>query len=88
MVSIINAIYYLFMVAIFARVILSFIVPMMEGRPHPALVQVITFVNQITEPILGPLRRVLPSFGALDLSPMAAILILTGIRIVLFKALF
>ncbi len=87
MVSIINAVYYLFMVAIFARVILSFVVPMMEGRPHPVLVRVITSVNQITEPILGPLRRVLPSFGMLDLSPMAAILILSGIRFILFKAI-
>ncbi len=31
---------------------------------------------RITEPIIDPIRRVLPSTGMLDLSPLAAILLL------------
>ena len=76
----IKLILWLLTLAILARVILSFIVPLAGARPHPVLVTVTTFINQITEPILGPLRRVLPSFGMFDLSPMVALLVLWGIR--------
>ncbi len=69
--------------AILARVILSFIVPLAGARPHPLLITATTFINQITEPILGPIRRVLPSFGRFDFSPMVALIVLWGIRKVL-----
>jgi YggT family protein len=40
----------------------------------------LTFVTQVTDPILSPLRKVLPMVrigpGALDLSPMVATLLL------------
>lgn len=32
---------------------------------------------QVTEPILEPLRRILPRFGMIDLSPMVAVILLT-----------
>lgn len=51
--------------AIIAGVILSWI------APHNPAGQMIF---QITEPILGPCRRLLPSLGGLDLSPIIAIL--------------
>ena len=35
------------------------------------------FLIQATEPILGPIRRLLPRTGMLDLSPMIAMLLLT-----------
>jgi YggT family protein len=44
-------------------------------------------VNQITEPVLGPLRRALPSFGMFDLSPMVALVVLWIIRSVLASQL-
>jgi YggT family protein len=31
---------------------------------------------RVTEPIINPLRRVIPSMGMMDLSPMAAIVVL------------
>lgn len=31
-------------------------------------------VNQLTEPVLGPIRRFIPSFSGLDLSPLVAFL--------------
>ncbi len=31
---------------------------------------------QLTEPVLSPLRRVIPTFGMIDLSPLVAILLL------------
>jgi len=40
---------------------------------HP----VVRFTSRLTEPVLGPLRQLLPSMGGLDLSPM---LLLVGLR--------
>lgn len=35
------------------------------------------FLYQVTEPILAPIRRILPPTGGLDWSPMIAILLLS-----------
>ena len=66
--------------AIVARAILSFVVPMSSAHPHPILLNINHLVNQVTEPILGPIRRMLPTMGALDFSPMVAIIILIAIK--------
>lgn len=55
--------------AIFIRAILSWF-PISSNNIFVAI------IYQITEPILAPLRRIIPSVGGLDLSPLAAILIL------------
>ena len=34
------------------------------------------FLYRVTEPMLRPIRRILPNFGGLDLSPLVAILLL------------
>ncbi len=57
-------------------IISSFIAPF---SAHPALV----LVRQLTEPIMAPFRRLLPSMGGLDLSPIFVFLTLQIIRTVL-----
>jgi YggT family protein len=54
---------------IFGRVIMSFVDP--TGRN-----QVSAFLIQTTEPILGPVRRLLPQTGMFDFSPLIVLLIL------------
>ena len=81
--AIINFIITLLTVAIFAKVILSFVIPMAGARPHPLLISINRVVNQVTEPFLGPIRRVLPTFGMFDFSPMVALVVLWFIRQVL-----
>jgi len=44
-------------------------------------------VNQITEPVLGPVRRSLPSFGGFDFSPMVVLIVLIVLREVVESAL-
>lgn len=56
-------------------IIASFIAPY---SGHPALV----LVRQITEPVMEPFRRLLPSMGGLDLSPIFVFLGLQIIRMV------
>jgi YggT family protein len=38
--------------------------------------QVVLFLNRITEPILAPLRRIVPRLGIVDITPMIAVIIL------------
>lgn len=38
---------------------------------------------QITEPLLGPLRRIIPAFGGLDISPIVLFLAIYFIRLVI-----
>jgi len=78
--GLINTILTLFTIAIFARVILSFIIPLSGARPHPIIVSINTMVNQVTEPVLGPIRRNLPSFGGFDFSPMAVLIVIWLLR--------
>jgi YggT family protein len=78
--GLINTILNIMIFAIVARSILSFLVPMAGASPHPVLLNINAMVNQLTEPILGPIRRVMPRMGMLDFSPMAAIVILVIIR--------
>ena len=57
--------------AIIGRVILSWF-PLSNSGARA----VMDVLVRITEPVLGPVRRVLPSFGGLDLSPIVVILVL------------
>lgn len=86
-INLVTALFWFFYIAILARIILSFLVPMAGPRPNPMLTSLYAVANQITEPILGPIRRVLPSFGGLDFSPMVAIILLEIIRRVIVEVL-
>jgi YggT family protein len=55
--------------AIFIRVLLSWF----PIDPRNSLV---TLLYDITEPILEPLRRVIPRLGMFDLSPLVALLLI------------
>lgn len=63
----------LMIAAIFFRAILSWVNP----DPYNPIVRVL---DQITEPILAPLRRVVPRIGMIDITPMIAIFILIAIQ--------
>ena len=83
LIRLVNYFIYLFIAAIFARALLSF-VPMVMQPPYPAFLEAISrFVFQITEPVMAPIRRMLPSFGGLDFSPMVVIIVLWLIRSVI-----
>jgi YggT family protein len=71
----------LYLLAVFARIILSWFPPSPGGG---GLNSVREFLFAITEPVLGPLRRIIPPLGigamALDLSP---IILIIGVQILL-----
>lgn len=88
----IGLVFTLIYVAILGRIILSFVIPMLGGRPNPVLLQIYDALAQITEPILGPIRnllsRVLPSsLSMFDFSPVVAIILLKVVEELLKGAL-
>jgi YggT family protein len=87
MTTFIYFLYYLFQVltfAIFFRAILSWFT--MSSR-SPLLINIYHVFVQITEPILAPLRRIIPTVGMIDITPIIALILLQIIAQVLLYAL-
>ena len=62
---------YVFIVAVFARVLLSWVAPY-GGHHSPAMGLLVS----LTEPLMRPARRLIPPIGGVDLSPIAVIVVL------------
>ena len=74
----------LYLIVLFARIIFSWF----PISPGSAMASVFSVLYTLTEPVLGPLRRVLPPIGfggmGLDLSPLIVVLV---VRLLLAPAL-
>jgi YggT family protein len=73
----VSALFIVYVILIFARIVISF-VPRMPYRPW--LRSVLDFITETTDPYLNFFRRFLPQIGgggfALDLSPMIGLIVL------------
>jgi YggT family protein len=69
-----------FFFALIISVILSWVA---QGSHNPTAM----LINQICEPLLSPIRRILPSMGGLDLSPIVAFLLLNLIDMLVIRNL-
>lgn len=69
-----------FFFALIISVILSWVA---QGSHNPTAI----LINQICEPLLSPIRRILPSMGGLDLSPIVAFLLLNLIDMLVIRNL-
>jgi YggT family protein len=58
--------------AIIGRALLSWF----QVRPGTPFFPLSVILFQITEPILGPMRRIIPTIGPIDISPVVAIFLL------------
>jgi YggT family protein len=68
-------------VAIIGRILMSYVSTPFPDTPLKQLLW------SLTEPLLAPLRRVLPTVGMFDLSPMAALFLLGLLRRVMLQLL-
>lgn len=63
----------LYLIVLFARIVLSWF----PIAPGGAMAQIFSFLYSVTEPVLGPIRRMIPPVGmggmGLDLSPIIVI---------------
>jgi YggT family protein len=71
---------YVLTALIFFRAILSWF-PIDPRNP------LVTFLYEVTEPILAPLRNVIPRIGMIDITPLVAIILIQIIGQALVRAL-
>ena len=76
LISFINILFQVLVLAILGRALLSWF-PVRPGNPFFPLAVIL---HQITEPILGPLRRIIPTIGMIDISPIVALFLLQALR--------
>lgn len=73
----------LYVYVIFASVILSWLMGFGVVNPYNPTVRAIYQVLQaVTEPLLRPIRSVLPNMGAIDLSPIVLLLLCQFVQVV------
>lgn len=71
-------------ILLIAQVILSWLVAFnVVNTRNPFVNTVGRFLYQITEPALRPIRRIIPSFGGIDISPLVLALLLGFARILI-----
>jgi YggT family protein len=73
----------LFQVLIFAIIARALLSWFNLGPSHP----LVRILYDLTEPILAPLRRVIPMIGMIDITPIVAIILLQVIQSILLSAL-
>ena len=66
----VNIIFY----SVIAMIVVSFLAPQSS---NPA----VEFIWELTEPVMAPLRRILPPMGGLDFSPIILFIVLNVIRV-------
>ena len=55
--------------AILGRIVMSWVAPNSDGP-------IARILYDVTEPILGPIRRIIPRIGMLDISPLVAFMVM------------
>ncbi len=86
LIWLINAVINIFIFILIVQVIMSWLIAFNVVNTRNRFVYMVADVAyKITEPVLRPIRRILPSFGGIDLSPIVLILLLYFIRDLLFE---
>lgn len=71
---------------VLAHVVMSWLIGFnVLNRNQPLVWNIWTGLNRVLEPIYGPIRRVLPDMGGLDLSPLVLIVILYALQTILIR---
>ncbi len=74
----------LYIYAVIAAVVLSMLIAFgVINTRHPVVAQIADFLDRLTAPALNVIRRRLPNFGNIDISPIILILLLEASQIVL-----
>ncbi len=81
----VNAIYWIVLILLLVRMIFSWV----RVDPYdPTWGRLQQFVFQATEPLLAPIRNILPPMGMIDLSPLILLIGLAILRRLIFGFLF
>ncbi|WP_119460719.1 YggT family protein [Rhodospirillaceae bacterium SYSU D60014] len=86
LVQLINSVINIYIWLLIASAILSWLVAFNVINTNNRFVYTVgDFLYRITEPALRPIRRVLPSLGGIDLSPVVLILLLVFVQNLLIE---
>jgi YggT family protein len=80
LLSFTSTLFFILNFAIIIRALMSWFNPSPENP-------VVRIVMEITEPVLAPLRRIVPRIGMIDITPIVAILLLNVIQAMLEQTL-
>jgi len=75
LVTVIDVLYWILFALILARIVLSWV------RIGPYEIR--DFVFRVTDPLLDPIRRILPQMGGLDFSPFILLILAQVLRVFL-----
>lgn len=87
LLSLVNLIFEILSLLILVDVIGSWIVAARVQLPD-ALYRLLEVVHTVTSPILGPIRRLIPPLGGLDLSPIVALIGLQVLQRLLVSVMY
>jgi len=74
-----------FVFAIFAQVILSWLISF--GIRHEFVISLYRAISSFTEPLMRPIRKVVPPIGMIDITPMVAMIFLVGLQQIIYAIL-
>jgi YggT family protein len=89
LLNLISTVIQLYIWVLIASAVLSWLIAFnVVNTGNQAVGMIADVLWRLTEPALRPIRRVLPTFGGLDLSPVVLILLLIFLRNLLFELFY
>ena len=84
LIEIVSLLINVIVVAVIIQFVLSLLLAFNVVNRHNGAVDAVwTAINAILDPVLRPIRRVMPNTGAIDFSPMVLIVLLQIVTIIL-----
>ena len=84
---VIDALLGLFVLAVIVSAILSWLFAFdVINHRNRFVNQLAYFLDRVTGPVLMPLRKVIPSLGGMDITPIIALILIHGVRVYLLPA--
>ncbi len=81
LIALVNIAFEVYMALMMARILLSWV-------SHNPYQPVIRFIYEVTEPVLGFFRKIIPPIGMVDISAIAAFLALGFIKGIIIKIIY
>ena len=79
--SLIDAVLQLYVFVVFAMVIMSWLLAFNVINRHNQFVDIVwRTLGAVTEPVLRPIRKMMPNMGGIDLSPLILLLLVFFLR--------
>jgi YggT family protein len=89
LLALISTVIQIYIYILIASAVLSWLIAFnVVNTRNQAVAMIADVLWRLTEPVLRPIRNILPNFGGLDISPVVLILLLYFIRSLLFELFY